>query len=115
MDTLILKENSFICSYKGGLTTFLYEEVLSIESDKPFVKFKLKNHIVLSKTSLSTVEEKLPACFIRINRQVVVNMKHVNKIVLENGTYRIQLNGDIEYKISERKIKAVKTAYIEFN
>lgn len=41
MDTLLFKRNTFTYSYKGGLKTSYYEDLLAIESDKPFVKLNL--------------------------------------------------------------------------
>lgn len=114
METLKFKENEFICSYKGGLKTCSYEELLAVECDKPLVKFRLKECILVVKGSLSSVEDNLSACFIRINRQVVVNMKRAKQIVVTNGEYWLHLMGDIEYKISERRRKDVYTAYLYY-
>lgn len=111
METLIFKENVFICSYKGGLKTSSYEELLAIECDKPLVKFRLKECALAVKGSLSSVENSLSACFVRINRQVIVNMKLARQIVLKNGEHWLQLLGDVEYKISERRRKYVYSAY----
>lgn len=115
METLKFKENEFICSYKGGLKTCSYEELLAVECDKPLVKFRLKVCTLVVKGSLSSVKDNLSAYFICINRQVVVNMKQARQIVLKDGEYWLQLMGDIEYRISERRHKDVYSAYLLYS
>ncbi len=113
MDTLLFKRNTFTYSYKGGLRTSSYEDLLAIESDKPFVKLNLTDSSIFVRASLNFVETNLQQCYVRISRQVIVNINLAQKITLKNGSYWIHLSKGLEYKISERRQKDVCFAFIK--
>lgn len=107
MDVLICKEDYFVHSIKGGLTTTFYQDLLALECDKPLVRFRLKDSIFSLKASLCDIEKHLDVFFIRINRQIIINIKFAKQIICKQGGYWIQMEGGREYKISERRKRVV--------
>lgn len=112
MNILIFKENTFICSYRGGIVVTPYVELISIECDKPLVKFRLKHCALSGKCSLSSIDVYLNDFFIRINRQVIVNMQYATSISKRKDGHWLQLEYGLEYKISVRNIKNVYSSFL---
>lgn len=113
MDIVKVKDNSIVYTYKGGLKTSCCSDLIAVECDKPFIWLIFKNEKVLVRTSLNTVEALLQTYFIRISRQVIVNMHHVSELPFENGSYWIYLKNGVKYKVSERREKAVRLTFLE--
>ena len=111
MDTIKIKDNSFVYSYKGGLKTAFCRDLVAIECDKPFIWLVFNNEKVLVRASLTAVETQLQNYFIRVSRQVIVNMHHVSELLFKNGSYWLLLTKGAEYKVSERREKAVRAAF----
>lgn len=82
MGKLDFKDDYFIYLYKGSLLKALYADIISIESDKPYVKFYLKATKFSVIGSLVEVEENLEKWFVEINRKVIVNMKLFASVLL---------------------------------
>lgn len=107
MDVLICKKDYFVHSIKGGLATTFYQDLLVLECDKPLVRFRLRESTFSLKTTLCDIEKHLEVFFIRVNRQTIVNMRFAKQIVCKQCGYWIQMEGDGEYKISERRKRIV--------
>ena len=58
------------------------------------------------------IESVLQSDFTRINRQVIVNMRHVSEFIFKGGSYWIHLKNGSLYKVSERREKAVRAAFL---
>ena len=43
--------------------------------------------------------------------KIIVNMKHVERIVCQQASYWVMMKNGAQYKISERREKAVRDAY----
>lgn len=86
--------------------------MLAIECDKPFVRLVFKNEIVLVRASMISIETQLENYFVKISRQVIINMHHVSDYILKNGAYLVHLTNGLEYKVSERREKALQSAYL---
>lgn len=114
MDVLVFKDYTVTYSYKGGLKTSSCYDLISIESDKPLIKLVLQGFCVSVKMSLCSIENQLHDCFMKINRQVIVNMSLTSQIALKNGSYWICMSNGIEYKISERNEKKVCSAFLKY-
>lgn len=111
MDILDFKEDCIIYSNKRNLLKASYEDILVVEYDKPFVCFYLKDRKFLLQRSLESVAKSLKEYFIQINRRVIVNMKHVDRIIYQQRSYWIMMKNDVQYKISERREKIVRDAF----
>ena len=111
MDILDFKDNYLIYSNKGTLSKVSYEDLLVIESDKPFVWFYLKKTKFLIQCSLVLVAKSLKNYFVQINRQVIVNMKYVECIVFEQASYWVKMKTGVMYRISERREKKVRNSF----
>ncbi|WP_449039904.1 LytTR family transcriptional regulator DNA-binding domain-containing protein [Parabacteroides goldsteinii] len=114
MDVLIFKENTFVCSYNGGLITVAYEDLLAIECDKPLVRLRLKENTISVTTTLCKISNQLRIPFVRVNRQVIVNMALAKQLVGSKDGYWILLQGDLLYKISARQVKSVRLSFIKY-
>lgn len=111
MNTLDFKDDHFIYSNRGNLSKAFYDDLLVVECDKPFVCFYLKERKFFVQCSLEIVTRSLKEYFVQVNRQVIVNMKHVERIVCKQGTYWVVMKNSVHYKISERREKTVRSAF----
>lgn len=112
MEILNFKEDYFICSNKGNLYKFSYEDLLVLECDKPFVCFCMKEKKFFIQKTLSFVREYLKEYFIQINRQTIINIKHVDSLIYEQSSCWIIMINNERYKVSERRKKEVRDAFI---
>lgn len=112
MDTLKVKDNMIIYSYRNGLKTSLCSDLAVLVYNKPNIWLIFNNEEVLVHRSMIQIESALQSNFIRINRQVIVNMHHVSEFIFKEGSYWIYLKNGLEYRISERREKAVRVAFL---
>ena len=112
MDILKVKDNLIIYSYRTGLKTSLHSDLVALVYNKPNIWLIFKDEEVLVHVSMLQIESVLQNNFTRINRQVIVNMNHVSEFIFKDGSYWIHLKRGLEYKISERRKKAVREAFL---
>ena len=112
MDILKVKDNMIIYSYRNGLKTSLHSDLVALVYNKPNIWLIFKDEEVLVHVSMLQIESVLQINFSRINRQVIVNMNHVSEFIFKDGSYWIHLKRGLEYKISERRKKAVREAFL---
>lgn len=112
MDIIQLKDGAIIYSYKGGLKTSLCTDLVAIECDKPFIRLVFNNEKVLVRASLIAIETKLEDYFVKVSRQVIINVHHTSEYKFKNGAYWVYLGNGSEYKISERRKKIVRSAFL---
>ena len=112
MDILKVKDNMIIYSYRNGLKTSLHSDLVALVYNKPNIWLIFKDEEVLVHVSMLQIESVLQNNFTRINRQVIVNMNHVYEFIFKDGSYWIHLKRGLEYKISERRKKAVREAFL---
>lgn len=111
MNILDFKEDHFIYSHKGNQSKASYEDLFAVECDKPFVCFYLKDKKIHVQCSLEFVAKSLKDYFIRVNRQVIVNMKHVESLICQQTSYSVRMKNGAQFKISERREKIVRDAF----
>lgn len=114
MDVIKIRNKTLIHSYKGGLKISSMDDLVAIECDKPFIRLIFKNEKVLIRGTLKTIEIQLQNHFVRISRQIIVNMLLISEFVLKNGAYWLYYQKELEYKVSERKEKAVREAFLSY-
>lgn len=112
MDILKVKDNMIIYSYRNGLKTSLCSDLVELVYNKPNIWLIFKNEEVLVHVSMLQIESVLQNNFTRINRQVIVNMNHVSEFIFKDGSYWIHLKSGLEYKISERREKSAREAFL---
>ena len=112
MDTIEVKDDMIIYSYKNGLKTSWCSDLAALVYNKPNMWLVFKDEEVLVHISMIQIESVLQCNFIRINRQVIVNMYHVSEFIFKDGSYWIHLKSGLKYKISERREKAVREAFL---
>ena len=112
MDILKVKDNMIIYSYRNGLKSSLHSDLVALVYNKPNIWLIFKDEEVLVHVSMLQIESVLQNNFTRINRQVIVNMNHVSEFIFKDGSYWIHLKRGLEYKISERRKKAVREAFL---
>lgn len=111
MDTIQLNDNMIVYPYKGGLKTSPCNDLVAIESYKPFIKLIFKDGKTLVRASLASIEKKLDSYFVKISRQVIVNMHYASGYRSKNRVYRIYLTNGLEFKVSELRDKDVRNAF----
>lgn len=111
MDTLKVKDTMIIYSYRNGLKTSLCSDLAALVYDKPNIWLVFKSEEVLVHVSMIRIESLLPTYFVRINRQVIINMCYVSEFIFKDSSYWIHLKSGLEYRISKRREKAVRKAF----
>ncbi|RHR61818.1 LytTR family DNA-binding domain-containing protein [Parabacteroides sp. AF17-28] len=114
MDTLIVKGDQLGYSYNGGLKTSSCNDLVAIVCDKPNIWLKFKDKECLLRVSLLKIEIQLQEYFMKINRQVIVNMNHVSELVFKGGAYWVYLKNGMEFKVSERREKKVRESFLKY-
>ncbi len=66
---------------KGERVKVLYQDILYLEADRNYTKIKTTQQEFLYSSNLKSIEEKLPANFIRVHRSFVANLKAIDKIL----------------------------------
>ena len=112
MDTIEVKDDMIIYSYKHGLKTSWCSDLVALVYNKPNIWLVFKDDEVLVHISMIQIESVLQSNFTRINRKVIVNMRHVSEFIFKGGSYWIHLKNGSLYKVSERREKAVRAAFL---
>lgn len=103
-DVLNLDKQIFI---KDGENCWLVkiEDIFMLEIVGNYTRVFFENNRPLIYKSLSQIEEKLSKeVFFRANRQQIINIKHVKKVVSWfNGKLKIEMNSGEEIEISRRQ------------
>lgn len=101
--------------YQENLQKASFDDIISIECDKPYVKFHLKTSKSFAvEMSLLKVGKNLKEEFVKVNRQVIVNMKNAQRILLDTNGYSIQMLNGLKYKISIRLVSTVRAAFCKY-
>lgn len=91
--------------------TFCQNEILYMEAMDSSVEFILKEGVFRKETSLKELETALDdRLFFRVNKQCIVNMRYID--AYKNGVIQV---GGAEIRVSVRKKKEFKKAYIMFD
>ena len=108
-DPLNINKQIFI---KDGEKCWLVkvQDIFMMEIVGNYTRVFFENHRPLIYKSLVQLEEKLPKdVFFRANRQQVINIVHVNKVVSWfNGKLKIEMNSGDEIEISRRQSNLFK-------
>ena len=114
MENINFKEDFLLYTHRGHVEKIAYDDIVSIESDKPYVRFYLENSRSFSvQRSLLAIRIYLKQEFVKVNRQVIVNMRYAQKMVFEGKQCYVYLKG-VKYKISVRLEKAVRLAFYQY-
>ena len=81
MEQLVFEEKFFWYSDRNNMWKVEYDDIVSIECDKPYIKILLKgSKAIIIKKSLLDVQKNLnEKLFVRINRKTVVNMEKLER------------------------------------
>ncbi len=99
----------------GRIERIDVREIIWLSTAANYVEIHLLQRVVLHRTTLSSMEERLDATqFIRVHRTAIVCLSAIRSIEIgTDGTYFAKLiNGD-EVRISESYLKAVKSKFVE--
>ena len=110
LDTMIEMEN--IEFYKNRMIYKVYQrDIIYIKAYGGFVEAKVGNQILRREISLLKLEELLDRnIFYRINREVLVNMFHIDSYKNDIITVETQM-----FKVARRRKKDFEKAFIEFD
>jgi DNA-binding LytR/AlgR family response regulator len=88
------------------------DEILFIESLKDYVKIVTKDRSIISKQSISAIEETLPKeAFLRIHRSVIVSLSKVDSFtagLIQIGKYELPVSRSYRHEV-EKVLKASRT------
>lgn len=88
-----------------GNNSYLCEEIIMISSNNNDVEFHLANDSFKIQSTLKGIQQYLVEdIFVRINRSVIINLKHI-KFVTENTNVKVYLSNDTEHIISDNLVK----------
>ena len=94
-----------------------YNDIISIECDKPYIKFLLKgSKATLIKKSLLDLQKNLnEKLFVRINRKTIVNMKNVQSVLKNKDVYSLLMQNGLKYVVSFRMVNLVRKRFSLLN
>ncbi|MBR4706789.1 MAG: response regulator transcription factor [Pseudobutyrivibrio sp.] len=93
MDILTTRITSFICvNTKDGLYRVNTNDIYYVEVEKHYLTYHTLNKIYVTRGSMKSVEQQMPASFAKCNSCYMVNLKYVTFLDKENvtvGPYRL--------------------------
>ena len=92
------------------------EEILLVESDINYSQIFLSNgrKIIIAKTLKQISEIVKNSPFVRINRQVLINIGHVKNYEMETSPQNVTLSNGRKIDFSRRRSEAAKTLIEKF-
>ncbi len=117
MEQLAFEEKFFWYSDRNNMWKVEYNDIISIECDKPYIKFLLKGSkaIVIKKSLLNVQKNLNEKLFVRINRKTIVNMKNVQSVLKNKDVYSLLMQNGLEYVVSFRKVSLVRKCFFLLN
>lgn len=112
MDALT-KDHSNQCYIFNDRKTTLqipYNEIICFTSVKHSVDILTTKEIFKQRSTLNTIADYLPDCFIRCHRSTIVNMKHIYKV---DGT-TISLSNHLTLQIGRSYLNDVRKAFMAY-
>jgi len=94
----------------GEIHAMSPEDILWIESDGDYVRLHSTDKARFVRMSLLKMLEKLdPACFVRIHRSTIVNLRHMKKASPAlYGEYAVELGNGVRLKVSRTFVHGLK-------
>lgn len=89
-------ENHFFLKETKGYTRLNYDDVIYIESMGDFSKIFTASNKHITLVNLKNLEKQLPAIFLRVHKQYIINLNHIATI----STNEIHLNHDYTVPLS---------------
>ena len=106
-----VKEENFVFSCEGRLTTLRQSEIVFIESILHNLKIKTLKSEYITRMNLSEAEEKLNSkLFVKTHRAFIANLMHIRQLQKDKAV----LADNTLIPISRREYKNVNTLFIDF-
>ena len=106
-----VKEENFVFSCEGRLTTLKQSEIVFIESISHNLKIKTLKSEYITRMNLSEAEEKLNSkLFVKTHRAFIANLMHIRQLQKDKAV----LADNTLIPISRREYKNVNTLFISF-
>jgi len=80
------------------------EDILFIESLKDYIKVVTKDRTIVTKNSISSIEENLPAVFIRIHRSFIVALNRIDSFtpdLIQIGKYELPISRSYRHEVEK--------------
>ena len=99
------KENEFIYlrADRKNIRVKL-DDLLFIESLKDYIKVVTKDRTIVSKYSISALEERLPATFIRIHRSFIVSLNKIESFtqdLIQIGKFELPVSRSYRHEVEK--------------
>lgn len=109
----MISKNKIVIPDKLGNYSFLSNEIVMITSNNNYVEFHLTNEKFKIQSTLKNILGYLSSdYFLRINRSVIINLKHI-KFVTENNKVKVYLSNDTYHVISDNMKKVFFDKFIK--
>lgn len=117
VEKLIFERTFLRYSDKNNIWKVEYDDIISIECDKPYIRFLLKgSKRIITKKSLLDVQKNLnEKQFVRINRKTIVNMENVQSVFKSKDIYSLLMQNGLEYVVSFRTVSFVRKCFFLLN
>lgn len=117
MEQLVFEEKFFWYSDRNNMWKVEYDDIVSIECDKPYIKILLKgSKAIIIKKSLLDVQKNLnEKLFVRVNRKTVVNMENVQSLFKKKDVYSLLMQNGLEYVVSLRTVSLARKCFSLLN
>ena len=79
-------------------------DLLFIESLKDYIKVVTKDRTIVSKNSISVLEERLPASFIRIHRSFIVSVNKIDSFthdLIQIGKFELPVSRSYRHQVEK--------------
>ncbi len=109
IEKLISEENRLLCHKNGEAYKIGFPEIVlfSVENEKVAVYTEKDKFFV--KERLYMIEDKMPACFIKLNQSAIGNIQKIKKFDCSvSGTLKVTFVNGLTDFVSRRQIKAVR-------
>ncbi len=109
IEKLLSEESELLCYKNGEVYKLNFSEIVlfSVENEKVAVYTEKDKFFV--KERLYMIEDKMPACFIKLNQSAIGNIQKIKKFDCSvSGTLKVTFVNGLTDFVSRRQIKAVR-------
>jgi len=105
-----LELDELLClPHKGGMRFVRVREILRLSADGDYCFVHLVDGTrILTSSSLTEWEDRLPEPFLRVHRSHVVHVEHVKRVVPAGSSYQVRLSNGESVPMSRRRAAALR-------
>lgn len=107
--------NHIVVRSMGKIERILIDDVLWISTAANYVEIHLQDRIVLHRTTISTLEERLSSDeFIRLHRTAIVRLSTIRSLEMgDDGVYSVRLVNNDKVRVNEVSVRRIKQLFVD--